>query len=164
MDSLLKRIEQLEEAVRELRRAEPGDGVTRVPGNLTIPGDVFSVPWTGIGPTATYTGWSSYAGRTYQYKRVGNLVFVQVFVSGTSNATTTTFQLPWPVMTNVLWTGATGYLTNNNVNDTNVGMWRVQTGTPSTVEVYRTADMGTAWTASGTKSIRLNFWYEAQPL
>jgi len=106
--------------------------------------------------TSTKVGWASYTTSFLSYARIGNLVFVHFYISGTSNSTTTTFTVPF----------ANGEAQNLNFMYRavdNGGASTTGTGTlglsGSTVTLYKDATGGVAWTASGTKSIYGHFVY-----
>ena len=44
--------------------------------------------------TSTVVGWTTFTQKTIRYSVIGKLLIVEYFISGTSNATTTSFTLP----------------------------------------------------------------------
>lgn len=113
-------------------------------------------PWTDYSATSTVTGWSSYTTKAISYSRVGNLVYVAFFISGTSNSATTSFTLPH---TSAL--GLTLYVSLGRAMDNGAyldkGMMGLSNGA-AVVNCY-TAMAGTAFTASGSKVVAGEFWY-----
>ena len=117
---------------------------------------VTSVAWKGYHDTSTIVGWSSYTTKEIWYKRIGKLTFVQFDIEGTSDSTSTSFTAPHthngdlglnlPCRIANSGTYAAGFL--------GIGV------SSSTVNFYP-AITGGSWTASGTKRIVGQFWYQA---
>ena len=57
-------------------------------------GAIVSNSWVDYSATSTLVGWSSTTVKEINYMQVGNMYFFQVYISGTSNSTTTTITLP----------------------------------------------------------------------
>lgn len=123
---------------------------------VTSGGDVQTDGWTSYGATSTVTGWSSTTTKSIYYKRLGKTVFVYFAISGTSNATSVSFTLPF----------------NNNSNIALHGIYRAQDNGAAfaaayltmaagsgTVTLYKDA-AGSVWTASGTKVVYGHFVYQ----
>ena len=125
-------------------------------------GDIRNVAWTDYTATSTITGWSSTTFSKIHYKKVGNLVFFNYQISGTSNSTGTSFTLPY-TSANV----TAGYTWSHNlaVSEDNGGVvaGRGQIGNnTATVTLYpTTASAGATWTSSGAKNVAGQGWYEA---
>jgi hypothetical protein len=130
--------------------------ITRANGTVNIPGDIITTVWTDYSATSTITGWTSYTTKVIEYKKVGNLVFVNFRIAGTSNANTTSFTLPHNethtgdpinvIVTRDAGTWATGHIS-------------VITGTAHAIPTQGAA--ASAWTTTGLKEIYGQFWYEA---
>lgn len=109
--------------------------------------------------TSTKTGWAASPTGNIWYKLIGTRCFIIGTISGTSNATSANFTIPYTPknLTNgyimfyvrgtdngvQLATPAHGQLTPNN----------------ATVSLYKD-QANTAWTASGTKTVYFSFDYE----
>lgn len=118
------------------------------------------VPWSDYSNTSTITGWSSFTVKNIRYKRVANTVFVQFAVSGTSNSTNIAMTLPYAntsQMSDFYMAG--GHCTDNTVGQSTPCCLRFTTGT-STLNVYKDMSTAVSWTASGTKTVYGQFWYE----
>lgn len=107
--------------------------------------------WTDYSGTSTIVGWSSTTIKLIRYLKWGKTVFVEFYITGTSNATTTSFTLPvtFKNITNYLNFGSVGYAQNNGV--TNFYLGGVNPNT-SKIDFYYGSGAA-AWTNSGTKSI-----------
>ena len=105
--------------------------------------------------TSTVVGWTTFTQKTIRYSVIGKLLIVEYFISGTSNATTTSFTLPQASATvsGMIWA-------NNNQTQNNAVNYMGYSNIPSnsstaTFGYYPTGSSITAtWTASGTKLIR----------
>jgi hypothetical protein len=117
---------------------------------------VTAIPWTDYSATSTITGWSSYTYKLIYYKKITDLIFVQFYIRGTSDSTSTNFSLPF-AQNNDLIVNVWARIKDNG------GAW--STGfaevspAGSTCYVYPTA-AGGSWTASGEKGVLGQFWYE----
>ena len=136
-DAVIQRIKQLEREVERLQRWErPKLG-----------------QWTSFTPT--YTGWTSgtVAG-TFKYSVIGNIVFLLIdMTAGTSNATYANIDLPVNADLNASYGGTLGLAMDNGTVLTQAARWYIG-GTYQEIS-FRT-DMATgAWTASGTKRVRV---------
>lgn len=122
---------------------------------------LINTPWIDFSEQSTIVGWSSYTFKQIRYRVVGKQVFVIVDLRGTSNSTTTTFTLPYLgsiAYSQLIYlgglialdngTGYHGYCNISNSATVTAGFWT--TATNSTV----------TWTASGTKNIRGQFFYQ----
>lgn len=116
-------------------------------------GDFFSEDWQSWSPTRT--GWTSYTFSETLYKRIGNLVFVEFYISGTSNSTSTSITVPYASHSNG------SYIIPQRVQ--NAGSWTIGyldlAWNTSTVNFYTSMSSG-GWTDSGTKTIRGSFFYQ----
>ena len=139
-------------------------GALAVTGVATFTADVLTVAWTDYTASSTIVGWTSFvSGKKWiLYKKLGKLVFVQFYIEGTSNSTSTTFTLPFASYNNSygqMEYGAVLITTQNSGSFVGPGVAMVSAGS-STVNVFSsTAQLG--WTASSTKAIGGSFWYES---
>ena len=121
----------------------------------------INTPWIDFSEQSTIVGWSSFTTKRIRYKVVGNIVYVTIELSGTSNSTSTTFTLPYiPKSTNQ----AIAALTLDNGVGTITGRFII-TASDITVVCGRPTSASSivptqTWTASGTKTISGQFFYE----
>jgi hypothetical protein len=118
--------------------------------NLLDPTD-----WIDYSATSTIVGWSSTTTKIIRYRIIGKQIFVSYFIIGTSNSTSTTFTIPNNC--NIISTAFTTYATNNGVNQ---GITYATASAASNVITFYSSLIGAAWTASGSKAIRGNFFIE----
>ncbi len=129
---------------------------------VSIIGDVYSTAWTTFGSSSTIIGWEDPLATStlINYKKVGNLVFIQFYLDGVSDTTAVTFTLPF---TQVNTNGVelkVAIQVGDNGGATVVGLL-VLAANSATANCF--LDMaGTAWTASGNKRVQGQFWFEAQ--
>lgn len=118
--------------------------------NLLDPTD-----WIDYSATSTIVGWSVLTTKKIRYRVIGKQVFVQVQLIGTSNSTTTTFTLPFSSSSNI-YTLSYAWGINNG---TFVNSAFEIAGSSSTVSLTYNGGT-TSWTASGSKQIYGQFFYE----
>jgi hypothetical protein len=127
----------------------------------TALGIVASAPaegaWTSYGGTSTATGWAAGVGKAIYYKRIGKLVVVEFELSGDSNQTYATFTLPDTVNANGNYSFFMSASDNGGALAAAAGFIQENT---NIVSLYANAAKG-AWTNSGTKSAKGQFWYIA---
>lgn len=119
--------------------------------------DIDTVPWTDYSASANPLGWSGTPTVSVKYKKVGKLVFVHYKITGTSNATTATFDLPYSNGGGATLYASLATLADNGTYE--AAGYTSMISASNRVNCYRSA--GTAWTDSGTKAIYGSFWYEA---
>jgi hypothetical protein len=122
----------------------------------------INTPWIDFSQQSTIVGWSSFTGIRYRYKVVGNIVYVNIAISGTSNSTSTTFTLP--ILPKFNATSALGF-TTDSVGGFNAGGYITALANNLTVTPFRpTSSTNSAlistWTASGIKEISGELFYE----
>lgn len=105
---------------------------------------------TGFSPSATQ--------RSSRYITVGNICIVYVDITGTSNATTFTFNLPIAA-TRSYW-AFSGQGTDNGVNPSTPMLVAIGVAPTSTAIVYKDWTGLVGFTASGNKSIQTTLIYE----
>lgn len=115
-------------------------------------GWIDTVPWTDYSAASTIVGWSSFTTKEIYYRRVGKLLFCHYFLEGTSNSTSATFTLPYLSLLSI----NVPCLARNNGAVISTAL--AYAGNP-TVQFY-TDFTGAAWTASGTKTVRGQFFFE----
>lgn len=116
--------------------------------------------WISYGATSTIVGWSSFTTKIINYVKIGNIVFVNFTLSGVSNSTSITFSLPTSLANPLGITifSASVSVINNGLTSAAPGMIMLSNGS-YTPMVSRDAT-GLAWTASGTKTVRGQFFYQ----
>lgn len=139
-------------AIRFLRINADNTVTPRTAAEIAV--DIFpQTAWTTH--NSTIGGFTGTPTQSVTYFRIGNLVTVSVNITGTSNATTFTFTLPFNA---VGLRTTTGQSTNNGTKTTGA----VQTTAGSNVvNVFTTLAEG-AFTNSGTKALNHTFTYECQ--
>ena len=126
---------------------------------LGISSDLYTVEWINYFGSSTVIGWSGTPGTAQiYYKKIGNLVFVEFNISGTSNLNTTSFTLPYTAASLAVRT--TFVIRDSGVYQ--AGNMAMQAG--SSQAIFRVGYGTTAanWTPSGTKQLHGQFFYEAQ--
>jgi len=117
--------------------------------------NIETVPWTDYFATSTIVGWSAGKTGTIYYKKIGKTVFVNYSITGTSDSVNTTFTVPY---TNVnVVTFSAGYALDNTSTTNFGGISMAANGAVVTLFSTLTA----TWTASGTKTVYGQFWFEA---
>jgi hypothetical protein len=120
----------------------------------------INTPWIDFSQQSTYVGWSSFSGRIYKYKIVGNIVYVSFSFDGTSNSTSTTFTLP------ILPKASFTFPFSLNADS---GIYTIQgfgiNTSGNIITCYKPTstsnlNITTNWTASGFKQISGQFFYE----
>jgi hypothetical protein len=122
---------------------------TQIDGKLTSP------TFIDYSATSTVVGWTTFTQKIIKYSVIGKLLIVEYFITGTSNATTTSFTLPQASATvsGMIWA-------NNNQTQNNAVSYMgysnvLSNSSTATFGYYPTGSSITAtWTASGTKTIR----------
>ena len=120
----------------------------------------INTPWIDFSEQSTIVGWGVYTNKQIRYKQIGNIVYVMVSILGTSNSGTTTFTLPILPKFGVAF--------SFGIHQDNGTFFISGTGLASLsgiVTCYKTvssSNIGTqvTWTASGTKQIQGQFFYE----
>jgi hypothetical protein len=121
----------------------------------------INTPWIDFSEQSTIVGWSAYTTKRIRYKVVGNIVYVNLTLDGTSNSTSTTFTLPYiPKITSQ----GIATLTSDNGASTITGRFLL-TASDITVICSRPSSASSVtptqtWTASGNKIIIGQFFYE----
>lgn len=109
--------------------------------------------------TPTQTGWTALPTGTYRYCQIGKMCFFAIDITaGTSNSTAATLTLPFPVKTGAYYGGANGMAMDNGTVLSVASKWYINSADN---KIYFGTDMGTgSWTASGTKRMRCEGFYE----
>lgn len=117
-----------------------------------------ALAWTVFAPVAV--GWTASPTVKAAYIQSGKMCWVRFQVQGTSNATTATLALPFTAGT---WTTAGDFYSfcqarDNTVNLTTPGMVEIVSAA-TVATIYKDGSFAT-WTASGTKQVYGEYFYE----
>lgn len=118
--------------------------------NVSSNGDLYSITYTDYSSTSTLTGWSSTTTKQIYYKKIGKLVLIEFYISGTSNATTTNFTVP-----STIYPTATRFCVAHCIDSggSTIGFGLLSTSGQFDFTVSDVYTLS-SWTNSGTKSIR----------
>jgi hypothetical protein len=119
----------------------------------------INTPWIDFSEQSTIVGWSVYTAKVIRYKVIGNIVYVYFNISGTSNSTSTTFTLP--ILPKTFVVGP--YIYGLDSSSTQLALISQVTSPSTTISIYRLTSVtaiSLTWTASGTKQIQGQFFYE----
>lgn len=105
---------------------------------------------------ATLVGWSGTPTKFCTFSVVGQICFVTVYVSGTSNATNATVTAPIP------WGDQQATMETYGIGSDNgallIDPMRISVGGTAIATFYTRSD-GAAWTATGTKVVQGQYFY-----
>jgi len=107
--------------------------------------------------SSTIVGWAASPTGVIYYSRLGNRVLVNFYVTGTSNATGTSFTLPYQLKTGITVLSKSVRVIDNGATSAASGHCYMTSGS-ATVTLTKSLT-GDAWTASGTKTISGEFEY-----
>ena len=129
-------------------------------GNFHTDGDISTVQWADYGGAGTIIGWAGGYTANIWYKKVGNTVHVNFFISGTSNAMAASFTLPYTSKNSTNNIVATPIqFIDNAVPSATSGWCDLQ---PNSSTVNLSIDWtGTPFAPIGLKQVVGQFWYEA---
>ena len=119
----------------------------------------INTPWIDFSEQSTIVGWSSYTTKIIRYKVVGKMVFIDYFIQGTSNSTNTSFTVPIQSSPTQGYSATVITVTNNGTT----GFGKSALNASTTIVNFAngiTAAFAGSWTASGTKLIIGQFFYE----
>lgn len=107
----------------------------------------------------TQTGWTALPTGTYRYCQIGKMCFFTIDITaGTSNSNLAELSLPVPAKSGTYWSGVNGMAMNNGTVLSVASKWYIDAS--NSLITFGT-DMGTGlWTASGTKRVRTEGFYE----
>lgn len=94
----------------------------------------------------------------YKYKKIGSLVFLNIYIVGTSNLAGLTVTVPLPFKTALpgpIWVPCVVTNTTTIAGLAVIGA----TATPKDIVFYNSLAATTAWGATGTKGVYLSAWY-----
>lgn len=130
--------------------------VTTLSGNVATLSGYVTNAWIDYTATSTVTGWSSFTSKIIKYKKVGIVVHVVFYLSGTSNDTVAKFSLPFAVVQD---TSVVTYAVDNGGS----AVPGLATATGSDANLYKDITGSSLWTGSGTKISVGQFFYEVAP-
>jgi len=128
--------------------------IASIESNVTALQSMFEV-WIDYSAISTIVGWSAFTNKKLEYKLIDDIMFVSVFIEGTSDDITVSFSLP------------------NNANDSwdikclhckDNSLWRAVNGTltitasSNIINCFLDGDYST-WADSNTKSIQGQFFF-----
>jgi hypothetical protein len=131
-----------------------GDNSTKVATTAYADRKATEGAWTDYSATSTVVGWSSFTTKYITYKKIGDIVFVQIYLEGTSNSASATLTLPY-ANTGTILRVAGQAKDNGTTNTTNPAVLYM---VDSTVIMYKDW-AGNGFTASGAKSCVFEFFY-----
>lgn len=116
--------------------------------------------WFNWSPTLV--GWSGTPTVQARFNVVGKICHLAVFISGTSNANSTTFTLPIAVSSigMTTWFGGWGRMTDNGTSDTALGVLEIDTSDTTKAHIFRNGTGIPGFTTSGTKTVIAQSFYE----
>lgn len=133
---------------------------TNIPSDVTFGSgvDVYTDAWTDYSTATTLIGWASTTVKQLSYKKIGNLVFVNFAIVGTSGSATSSFTVPYSGLATIGFRNL--IQTRDNSGSTTVGWASLASG--NKVNLFQgIEDTATAsWTASGSKAAYGQFFYE----
>jgi hypothetical protein len=124
---------------------------------VRVVGELYTKPWTDYSGDSTIIGFASYTAKKLRYKTSGDLVFVQFHIEGPYNGTTVSFTLP----DSAADVNATNTIRTQDNGTLDIGFVNLIPST-SVVNCYRNAS-GAAWTASGTRRIQGELFFQRIP-
>jgi len=107
--------------------------------------------------TSTIVGWAASPTGVIYYRRLGNVVTVNFYITGTSNATSASFTLPYQLKTGLSVLSKSVRVIDNGATSAASGHCYMTSG--SNVVTLTKSLTGDAWTNSGTKTISGEFNY-----
>jgi hypothetical protein len=113
--------------------------------------------WTDYSSTSVVTGWAATPTVLIYYMKVGRMVHVSFDITGTSNATTITFSLPYVAATGSK-TSAACVGADAGTHVASPALVNLSPGEAS-VTIYKDWTGGLPWTNSGAKSVWGSFIY-----
>ena len=124
-------------------------------------GDINSVPWTDYSGTSTIVGWQA-VGLTANiwYKKIGKLVYVSYAITGTSNAVTASFTLPYTAVNSAAYAPISAMrFVDNGVASATPGMASLAAN-QAVVNLWVDWTTLANWTNANQKNINGQFFYE----
>ena len=124
---------------------------------ITSTGDIYTAAWADYLTTSTIVGWATPTGTIY-IKKVGNLVFVNYNITGTSNANNATFTVPYTTYNGASIVAFCRVIDNGGTKAAGIAIIPFNS---ATISLFKSMTDTTDWTTSGTKTVSGQFFYEA---
>lgn len=126
---------------------------------LQYTGDIYTNGWADYSATSTIVGWTSISSKAIYTKKIGKIVFVAFEITGTSNANSVTFTIPYTNNSVLISQGASGQCSDNSSNLTTPALIYLPANS-AIVNMFKDFS-GATWTTSGTKSVYGTFWFHS---
>jgi hypothetical protein len=111
---------------------------------------------------STIVGWASFTSKKIYVKKIGKTVIVQFYISGTSNASGTTFTVPYAAVANPDYGGiGCANCADNGTSQAHPAMSFIPASSTQVTVSKDFTGSGSDWTNSGTKRIAGTLVYEA---
>ena len=123
-------------------------------GQTQLDGKVDKTNWVDISNTSTIVGFSIIVDRRILYKIVDNIMFINFYIGGTSNAPTFTFTLPNNAIDTIFTSSGIGF--NNGITLTTPS--RIQVIAGSNVITLLRDISGATWTNANAKGVGGEFF------
>jgi hypothetical protein len=127
-------------------------------GAWTTPPGGGEATFTDYSATSTVTGWSATPTAQIWVWKLGRMVHVQFYITGTSNATSASFTVPDAALAALTSLLIPAFVTNSGTPAAAPGRIRFAAGS-GTITIDRTLNASDGWTASGTKTVSGSFSY-----
>jgi len=127
-----------------------------VTDDITVAGDIYTVDWTDYFSTSTKTGWADTPTGNIWYKVIGDIVYVNFYVTGTSNSTGTGFTIPYAPS----FASEIACMGVDNGSLLASPPCVVLSASNATVSIGSDFATPAGWTNSGTKTVRGQFFYK----
>lgn len=115
--------------------------------------------WTDYFASSTIAGWAASPTGKIMYKKIGSMVFVKFYITGTSDAITASFTVPYTVNNDFTTYLPSGYNSDNSIASATPACIRVNANS-TTIQLYKDLTIARLWTALGTKAVYGEFFYE----
>jgi hypothetical protein len=114
--------------------------------------------WVDYSSTSTVTGWSAGLTKKIYYKIVEKVVFVDFYITGTSNDYMASFTIPHTPAHSLRIACHTMVFLDDNTTTYAIG-YAANSGANATIDLYQSATVGGPWTDSGIKTVQGQFFY-----
>jgi len=128
-------------------------------GSMCVAGDVYTKEYSSYYASSTVTGWTAAVSGHINYKKFGKLVTVDFYLTGTSNATTASFTLPYSCNAATIFSNLHIPVHAYDSKSDEVGHGKIASS--NVFHVYNGPTSGTTFVNSGTKFIHGVLVYES---
>jgi len=115
--------------------------------------------WADYSTVSSVAGWAATPTVVVYTKKLGKTIFVSYNITGTSNANSATFSVPYTAAAAPAAQYGSGYAVNNG-GTAAIGLVAM-TGGGTTIQTFKDMVGSNNWTTSGTKTVIGQFWYES---